>query len=787
MRALDRKLVRDVDRLRGQVVTISLVVACGIATLVTAVTTYRSLEASRDAFYAQAHFADLFVRLERAPRALLARLADVPGVSRVEGRVVGDFRLEAGEGEEPLLGRFVSVKGAPGSRLNDVLVREGRGVDPGASREVVVSELFARARGLRPGASVVAVLDGRRVELRVVGLGVSPEFVWAIPPQTGLPDAEHFGVLWMDERALAAVLGLSGAFNDAVVELAAGADPAEVAAGVDRLLEPYGGSGTVDREHQSSNHFVGQKIEQFRGMARFVPLLFLAVAAFLLHLLLSRLVATQREQIATLKAVGYGTGSLVRHYALFALVICTLGATLGLGIGALGGRALVDLYTRYFNLPAIVFRLDAGAAVLGIAVSYIAGVAGAVSAVWRTVRLPPAEAMQPAPPESFRPTALERLGLDRIFSPAGRMVLRDMERRPLRLLFSTLAVAFATSLLVVGGTALDSLRHALEVQFSRIQGEDLAVAFDRPRDARVMSGLRNLPGTSYVEPLRTVPVRLRAGWRKQELPVVGVPPDAALRRLRDSGGEPLVVPSAGLGLSRPLGEILGVGVGDDVEVEVLEAGRKRLRLSVAGFVDDFAGLSGYMDLAELERRLGEPPTATGAVLSVERSSLADVTRRLQRLPAVVSVSRPELARRQFEEQVADVYRTFQLVLALFAAVIAVGVVFNNARIALSMRGRDLATLRILGFRRGEVALVLLGEQAVQVLLGVAVGLPLGRFLGGRMLASVPPELFRIPVVLSAGWQAAAAAVVLSSGLASALLVRREADRLDLVAVLKARD
>ncbi len=362
-----------------------------------------------------------------------------------------------------------------------------------------------------------------------------------------------------------------------------------------------------------------------------------------------------------------------------------------------------------------------------------------------------------------------------------------MERRPLRLALSTLAVAFATSLLVVGGTALDSLRNALQVQFSRIQAEDLAVTFDRPRDARAMSGLRTLPGATYAEPLRAVPVRLRVGWRKQELAIVGVPPDAVLRRLRNYRGEPLVVPAAGLGLSRPLGQILGVRVGDEVEVEVLEAGRRHFRLPVAGLVDDFAGLSGYMDLAELERRLGEPPTASGAVLAVERSAIGEVTRRLQRLPAVASLSRPELARRQFEEQVADVYRSFQLILGIFAGVIAVGVVFNNARIALSMRSRDLATLRILGFTRGEVALVLLGEQAVQLIVGVAVGLPLGRFLGARTLASVPPELFRIPVVLSVGWQAAAAAVVLLSGLFSALLVRLEADRLDIVAVLKARD
>jgi putative ABC transport system permease protein len=224
-----------------------------------------------------------------------------------------------------------------------------------------------------------------------------------------------------------------------------------------------------------------------------------------------------------------------------------------------------------------------------------------------------------------------------------------------------------------------------------------------------------------------------------------------------------------------------------VEVEVLETGRRRFHLPVMAFVDDFVGLSAYLNLAELERQLHEPPTASGAVLAVDRSRLGEVVRRLERIPAAAFLSQPALDQAQFINQEADAFKSIQELFVFFAAIIAIGMVFNNARIALAVRSRDLATLRILGFTRGEVAVVLLGEQAVQLVLGVLVGLPLGALFGAGVLALIPVDLFRIPAVLSLGAMVQGALVVLVAGAGSAFMVRRQADRLDLVSVLKARD
>ena len=787
MKALDKKLARDLWRLRGQVVTIALVMACGIAQLVAFVTLYRSLEASRDTFYEGTRFADVFVHLDRAPRTILPRIAEIPGVARVDGRVVGDFRIELPNVTEPLLGRFVSLDGPPEARLDALFVEDGRNVTAGSSNEVVVNELFAKTRALAPGDSIVAVINGREVKLRIVGVATSPEYVIAMNPHSGFPDSSTFGVFFMDGDALSKAMGMSAETNDVVLTVGAEANVDDVIAAVDRLLEPYGGTGAIPRARQSSAYSLDSKIEQYRTMSRFVPVIFLAVAAFLLNLVVSRIVGSQREQIATLKALGYDTFALARHYLLLALSVALLGALLGVLLGFLEGEAATRVLLRFFNLPVLVFRFDPIAAIAGVLASLAAGLLGAFAAVRRTVILPAAEAMQPEPPESFKPTFIERWKLDRLVGVAGRMVLRDIERHPVRLALSSLSVALATAIMLVGTTMTDSLDHAIDFEFTHALREDLALALDRPRTASAVREIEHVPGVTYAEAQRSVPVKLTHAWHSRDLAITGVPARAELRPLLDLSGARITPPREGVILSRPLSTILDVRAGDELDVQVLEAGRRRVRLRVAGFVDDFIGLAAYMDLATLDRVLGEPPTVSGALVAVPRGGTDDVARRIEKIPGVASFSEPSIDRKQFETQMSDSMRIVTVLFGAFAAIIAIGMVFNNARIALATRSRDLATLRILGFTRSEVAVVLVGEQAIQLVVGVAAGLPLGYALGAVMLGVIPQELFRVPAVLSVPSLVEAATVVFVSGFACAVWVRREADRLDLVAVLKARD
>jgi putative ABC transport system permease protein len=785
VRTLRKKLARDLWRLRYQCLTIALLLGCGIASFAAAVSASASLRASRDAFYADARFADVFAHLTRAPRPVLDRLRDEPGVAAVEGRVTGDFRLVMAGSDEPVVARFVSLGWPAEAQLDQLRIQSGRLVEPGSSDEIVVSESFADTWGLVPGTSVKAVLDGRLAKLRVVGVAVSPEFVWASDPRTGLPDPWHFGVVWMDAGALAKATGSTGAFDDVAIQLAVGADEREVILRVDRLLAPYGGLGAVGRVDQPSAKLVEQKLGQLWKLAKTLPVVFLGVASFLLNVLLGRVVGTQREQIATLKALGYRTRELLQHYLELAAAICALGAVIGWGLGALGARALLAMYARYFHFPAYLFRFDVASVAVATLVVVAAGLAGTFSAVRKAVSIPPAEAMRPEAPPSYQRSRLDRVYA--LLAPITRMVLRDAQRRPLRLVLSAGSIALATAIVLAGSVLNDSIDDVLRLQFEVSHREEISVTLSDARPWRAVRDAAHLPGVRGAEGERRVPVRLHAGHRTRTTAIFGLRPGADLHRVLGADARPLALPPAGLCLSRPLGESLGVHAGDVLDVELLERGGRTLRVPVAALVDDLLGLAGYMDAADLAHLLDETPRADVLLLAVERRDLDAVSQRLVALPAVAAISRPDVDRGLFRAQVGDVFTVLQAVLAVFATAIAVGVVYNNARIALEVRSRDLATLRILGFTRGEIAVVLLGEQAIQVALGVLPGLYLGRLLGGLTLTTLDRELLRVPPSVAPSGYVGAACVVLFAALVSALIVRRQSDRLDLVGVLKARD
>jgi putative ABC transport system permease protein len=785
VRTLRRKLFRDLWRLRYQCLTIALLVGCGIASFVAAVSAAASVRASAYAFYADSRFADVFAHLKRAPRPVLDRLRELPGVATVEGRVVGDFRLLIEASTEPIIAHFVSVTWPEEVQLNRTTLQSGRQVQPGSTDEVVLSEIFAEKWGLVPGSTVTAVINGRLAKLKVVGIAISPEFVWASEPRTGLADPWHFGVAWMDGDALAKATGLVGGFNDVAIRLAVGADEGETIHRVDAILEPYGELGAVGRADQPSNKLVEQKIAQLGRLARTLPVIFLAIAAFLLNVLLSRMVGTQREQIATLKALGYRTRELTQHYLEFALAICALGVVLGWALGGLGAEGILAAYARYFRFPSYLLRFDAWPIVGATSAAVAAGVGGTFAAVRRAVSVPPAEAMRPEAPPSYRRTRLD--GIYALLRPVTRMVLRDVQRKPWRLLLSAGSICLATAIVLAGSVMGDSMEDVLRLQFEVSHREDITVTLDDSHPWEAVRGAAHIPGVRYAEGERQVPARLRAGHLTRTTAILGLDPAMDLHVLLGADRHPLKVPPAGLSLSRPLGEALGVRPGDEVEIEILESDRRKVRMPVAALVDDLLGLAAYMDASELARVMGETPRANVLLMAADPGDVDAVTLRLNELPVVAAVSRPSVERGLVRAEVADEFIVLQLVLAVFATAIAVGVVYNNARIALEVRSRDLATMRILGFTRGDLAVVLLGEQAIQVVLGIVPGLYLGRTIGGLSLSTLDHELLRVPVSVAPASYLGATCVVLLAALLSALIVRRQSDRLDLVAVLKARD
>ncbi len=787
MVALNRKLVRDLWHMRAQMAAIGVVVACGVATVVTTRTSYTSLLSSRAAYYEQYRFADVFVHLKRAPASLASKLSALPGVASVETRIVSGVMLDVPGLAEPATGLLVSVPERGRPRLNDLHLRRGRWLEPGRRDEVLASEAFAVANGLMVGDSLGAVLNGRWQRLRIVGIAISPEYVYEIGEGGLFPDNRRFGVLWMSRDAMAAAFDMSGAFNDASLRLERGASLPDVLTRVDRTLERYGGMGAYGRDDQVSARFLKDEIAQNRVSGTVVPAIFLGIAAFLLNIVLGRLVTTEREQIAVLKAFGYSDWAVGWHYLKFALVALLLGAAAGLGLGLRFATLTIGRYAEFYRFPEFVFRLDWSALMLAVLVTLVAAVLGAVSAMRRVVRLPPAVAMQPEPPARFQGGLFERLGLDRALRVPGRLIARSLERRPIKAAFSVLGIALAVAVLLVGRFFVDAILRIADVQFRYVQRENLMVVFNAPQPARAGYELRHLPGVLMVEPFRSIPARLRAGHHSRRGAVLGLERGAELRRLVGADFRVTPLPPEGVVLTAKLAEILRVAPGDSVTIEVLEGARLVRRMPVVGAVNELLGLSAYMDAEALHRLLREGNTVSGAFLRVDAGTAPSLYSRLKRLPAVSGVSSRDAALASFEATLARSIGLITTILIGFAGALAVAMVYNAARIALSERARELASLRVLGFTRGEISLMLLGEQALLTLAGIIAGLSIGYGLCAILARLYQWELFRIPLVLSGGTYAFAVAVIAVAALASGLLVRRRLNRLDLVAVLKTRE
>jgi putative ABC transport system permease protein len=787
MLTLDRKLLRDLGQLKGQALAIGLVIAAGVAMFTMYFSTFESLDRTHRTYYDRFRFADVFASLKRAPLATVARIEALPGVARVEPRVVAQVTLDVTGMTEPAVGLLLSIPEHRRTTLNDLYLVEGRYIAAGRPDEVLVIEAFALAHGLGPGDRVGAIINGRRRDLVIVGVALSPEFVYTIAPGDLLPDDRRFGVFWMGRRALASAFDMEGGFNDVSLALGPGASSEQVIAGVDRILQRYGGLGAIPRRLQVSAWFVDNEMREMQTMGSVLPVVFLSVAAFLLNVVLSRIISVQRTQIAALKAVGYSNRAVALHYTKLGTVITLLGGLVGIGVGAWLGHGLTGLYSEYFRFPTFQYLLSPRIAIAALAVSLTAATLGAFGAVRRAVRLPPAEAMRPEPPASFRRSWLERVGLAGLLSEPARMILRNLGRRPVRTLLSATGIAFAIALLVFGFFFVDAMDLLMKVQFEEAMLHDVTTTFVEPTSAAAHHAVERLPGVLHAEPFRAVPARLRHGSRSRQTSIMGLPAKPRLNRVISQTTGVVELPPAGLVLSSTLGRALGVEVGDRMTIEVLEGARPTRTVPVSLLVDEVMGTSAYMEIGALNRMMREGDVLSGAFLKVDPAEIERLYTRLKATPRVAGVSLATAAYRSFQQTIGETLGLMIGINLLFAAVIACGVVYNSARISLSERERDLASLRVLGFTRAEISFILLGELAAVTLLAVPLGLLLGYALCRGIIEALASELLRIPMVVDPVSYAWAAVAVAAVSALSGLAVRRRLDRLDLVAVLKSRE
>lgn len=787
MHPLDKKLLRDIRRMWAQSLAIALVLASGVMVMVMSFGAQRSLSDTRDTYYERARFADIWSSAERAPMSLIPQIAAIEGVSRVEARI-SEFAILDIEGmKEPAMGQILSIPLSGEPEMNRLIIREGHLPEPGRGDQVVVSEAFALAHGFHSGDGFQITLNGQKRDVTIVGTVLSPEFIYTIGPGSLFPDDLRFGVIWMSEDVLGAAFNLSGAFNSVTLNVTRGTQLAPVKDELEALLKPYGGAGPYDREQQTSNAYLAGELKQWDMMVRVLPPIFLVITTFLVNMVLGRMITLEREQIGLLKALGYGTSEIAMHYVKFAIGIGLIGIAIGFVFGAWSSHGIAVIYAQFFHFPYILFGQEPSVYALSAVIGLSSAILGALGAVRRVVGLSPAVAMSPPAPTRFRRGLFDRLiGL---FRPrqTTMMILRSIGRWPVRAGLTMLGIAMSVAMVVSALFMIDSFDELLDLIFVQVNREDAVLEFPISRPESALADVETLPGVLAAEGVYSVPVRLYHGAHTRTIAIEGRREGDDLARVYDGDRHIVVPPGDGVVLERRLAEHLDARVGDVIDVEFLSRDSTRHQVVVSGMVSTFFGLGAYMDQDELAGMLNQAPQISLANVLIDENQQDALFQAVKATPAISGITLMSEARKSFDKTMAESANISVVIFSIVASIIAVGVVYNSARIQLSERARELASLRILGFTRGEVSYILLGEITLLTAVAIPVGLWLGYGMAAGMVESFDSDLYAIPLIVAQKTYIRAALVVGIATLISALIVRRRIDRMDLVAVMKTRE
>ena len=787
MQALDIKLLRDFKRLWKQALAIALVLACGVAILLMGLGMYTALSDTRATYYERNRFADVFVTIQRAPQRLAAELAAIEGVWAVETRTAGNTVLDVPGSLVSVTGRILSLPPDTVPRLNVPILKTGRLPNPTATDEVMVNANFAIANGFELGDVFYANLNGRKRKLTITGTAQSPEFIYTIGPGALMPDNATFGIIWMPEPAVAAAFDMTGAFNDVALKLTANAREAEVIDAVDTLLEPYGSLGAYGRALHSSDGFIDAEIKQLRNMASVLPPIFFGISAFLVSMVMGRIITLERSQIGLFKAIGYSDVEICLHYLMLAALIAIVGIAIGWGVGAWMARVLAVEYARYFDFPFLIFRTSPWVYAASGMAALLTTTLGAAQAAIRAARLAPAIAMQPPAPPQFKRSILDRaMSVLRLSQPTV-MILRSVIRWPLRSGLTMLGLALAVATIVTPYSFNYVLNKMIDSAFYDANRQDAILIMAQDVPLSVLSAAADLPAVLQTEGQQVHPVILRSGVREKRTALQASPPDTDLTRIIDIDGGHITVPPGGVVLAERLATQLNVGVGDRVEAQLLGGRRETHTLTVTGLVAQYIGLGAYIDLDYINGLLRQSPQISMVNISLDVADINALHADLKDIPALVGIVMMTDARRAFSDTIEQNIGVMNLVYITIALLITIGVTYNGARIQLSERSRELASLRILGFTRAEVSYILIGETMLLSLLAQPLGWWIGAQISIAMTNSFSSDLYSMPAVLPPALFARASFVVLLASLASVLLVRRRLDKQNLVSAMKIRE
>jgi len=743
MKKLDMRLIRMIRHSKGQFISVTMIIAVALCIYVLYSMLSFNIRSGVASYYTLTEMNDITVQLVRIPQGAIHAVEQIEGVKLVQGRVSFDVPLKVSDPNEKITVRLISMPQSGGA-VNKPYILGGTDLKMNATHCAVLQQ-FADGRDIHRGDEMTPIINGTEHRLKVSSIVASSEFVYLMEnDQSLMPAPRKFGVLYVDEAFAQSALGYGGSYNELLIKLDKGADLDRVSKLLETHLGKYGVRRITKLPDQISNNILEQKMDGVDKMSKVLPVLFLAVAAIVIVILLSRAVSTDRITIGVLKATGYSNGTILMHYVKYALTIGLTGATVGSILGLFFSVPVIRLFITYFNIPLMNIRIQPEFLLGGVVLTGIFCVGSGLLGARGILKIMPADSMRPEAPKTGNHMALEKWPfIWNLLNTNWRMVIRNIGRTRRRFLFLTLGLALAYAVNTVPLYLSNAVTEMFSEQFGAFQRMDYIIEFSKPLDSRALNQVTQLFHAEKAEPRSESPYELSNGWHRKVVSVIGIPANSTLYQLRDSSNHTLLLKSNGIYLTEALSKDLAAKVGDHIQIKNFIPGRSDVSIKVIGIVKQHLGINGYMELRTMQELL----TETNAITSVMVTSHDDVKGKLEDVKNVRSIRSTADLKNSFLEFTNTMALAIQVYM-LFGGIMGFAIVYNSSIISIAERSLEFASLRIMGYEKNEVFGIISKENVLMALFALLLGIPLGMGFISAMASSFSSDLVTFPVIFT---------------------------------------
>lgn len=787
MGILLKKFIRDIGEAKGQYISLIIVVTIGVMFYSGINATFRNLENASSSYYNDYNFADIWVDFYKAPESVMDRLDSLTYVKMASGRIVMDENINISDKNATV--RLITLPDDRQATVNDIDIKSGRYFSEDETNQCLLEEEFFIAHKLSLGDYIYPVINGNEVKIKVIGTVKSPEFVYTLKDGSELmPDNEKFGIVYVKNSFGQEILGLQGYINNASVLLQKGTDLDKASDDIEKYLKSYGVTSVVNKEDQISNRMLKAEMDGLKAMGSAFPIVFFIVAAVIIYIMMGRMVENQRTQIGVLKALGFTNSQVFFHYLTYSIFVAMMGSIFGAIAGMYLGAAYTKLENMYFHLPEINMQmypdLVLPAALLTLGFCLLAGYNSCKS----VFKIMPSEAMKSKSPEIGKKIFLERLKIIWLnIDNTWKIIFRNILRHKRRALLTSIGVIFSTALLLIAMSMMDSINFMVEQQYSNIQNYDIKVNFSKFLNLEEVKNIRNISGVNKIEPILETGVEIQNGWKKKNVGLTAIIRDPQMYRVVDKSGKPVAIPERGIVIPEKLAEELGIKLNDKVILKPLLPEMDKTEVLVKGIATQYIGMSAYSSLEDINYILGEGVITNSVVLRLENNSFEnEVKEKLKDMGAVSSVQSKSDALNALMKNMAAMTSSIGIMI-LLAAILSIAVVYNTATINIFERQRELATLKVLGFKDNEIKKLIFNENYIITAFGLLLGLPCGSLLGNFMMSTFTTDFYSFPFVTKSLTYVYSIALTIVFTVLANLILMKKIRKISIVEVLKNRE